>query len=235
MKVRRLLWAALIIVVAGAPLISYLLFPEDWIPSFYRWVQSQGLIGALVFALIYVIICVLLLAPGELMAVAAGFLFGAWGAPLAIASAFMAAVIAFLISRHFLRARVKAWSAKRPLLAAIDAAVAEQSWFVVILLRLNPLAPPNFQNYFFGATTISFVPYTIATFLGIIPLTAVYVYLGAVGQRLVLDEGLTHSRIALLCLGLLATAIVVYVMTKKVGQKLRDLSSGREAVALRQP
>ena len=233
MKVRRLLWAGLIIVVAAAPLISYLLFPEDWIPSFYRWVQSQGLIGALLFALIYVIVCVLLLAPGELMAVAAGFLFGAWGAPLANVSAFMTAVIAFLISRHFARERVKAWSAKRPMLAAIDAAVAEESWVLVILLRLNPLAPPNFQNYFFGATNIGFLPYSVASFFGVIPLTAVYVYLGAVGQSLVFEQGFTRSRIALLCLGLIASAVVVYVMTKKVGQKLRELSAAPETMELR--
>jgi uncharacterized membrane protein YdjX (TVP38/TMEM64 family) len=232
MKVRRLLWAALIIVVAGAPLISYFLFPEDWIPSFYRWVQSQGIIGALAFAVIYVIICVFLLAPGELMAVAAGFLFGAWGAPLAVASAFAAAVIAFLISRHFFRARVKAWSSKRPLLAAIDAAVAEESWVLVILLRLNPLAPPNFQNYFFGATNIGLRPYSIASFFGIIPLTIIFVYLGAVGQSLMFEEGFTPHKFALLCLGLIASAAVVYIMTKKVGQKLRELSATPEAMGL---
>jgi uncharacterized membrane protein YdjX (TVP38/TMEM64 family) len=166
------------------------------------------------------------------MAVAAGFLFGAWGAPLAVASAFMAAVIAFLISRHFVRARVKAWSAKRPLLAAIDAAVAEESWILVILLRLNPLAPPNFQNYFFGATNIALRPYSIASFFGIIPLTAVYVYLGTVAQKLVFQEGLTPSRIALLCLGLIVTVIVIYIMTKKVGQKLRELGAAPETIGL---
>jgi uncharacterized membrane protein YdjX (TVP38/TMEM64 family) len=120
LRVRHVVWAVLIILIAGAPIISYFLFQDDWIPAFYKWIKAQGLIGALVFAIVYVIICVLLLAPAELMAVAAGFLYGSWGGALAVLSFFTAAVIAFLISRHFLRARVKAWTARRPLVAAID-------------------------------------------------------------------------------------------------------------------
>jgi uncharacterized membrane protein YdjX (TVP38/TMEM64 family) len=233
LRVRHVVWAVLIILIAGAPIISYFLFPDDWIPAFYKWIKAQGLIGALVFAIVYVIICVLLLAPAELMAVAAGFLYGSWGGALAVLSFFTAAVIAFLISRHFLRARVKAWTAKRPLLAAIDAAVAEGSWLIPILLRLNPFVPPNLQNYFFGATDIALVPYSIATFFGIMPLTAVYMYLGAVGQSLVSEEGLTPSKIALLFLGLIASAAIVYVMTKKVGHKLREMTC--TPTTLRQP
>jgi uncharacterized membrane protein YdjX (TVP38/TMEM64 family) len=233
LKARHLVWAILIILIAGAPFISYFLFPDDWIPAFYKWIKAQGLVGALVFAIVYVIICVLLLASAELMAVAAGFLYGPWGGALAVLSFFTAAVIAFLISRHFLRARVKAWTAKRPLLAAIDATVAEDSWLISILLRLNPFVPPNFQNYFFGATNIAPVPYGIATFFGIMPLTAVYVYLGAVGQSLVFEEGLTPSKIALLCLGLIASAAMVFVMSKKVGKKLREMRY--KPTGLRQP
>jgi uncharacterized membrane protein YdjX (TVP38/TMEM64 family) len=230
MSARRVIGLALISVVVAAPFIAYFFFPADWIPAFYRWVQAQGVIGAFVFAIVYVIICALLLAPAELMAVAAGFLFGFWGVPLAVLSFFTAALIAFALSRHFLRARVKSWAAKRPLLVAIDAAVAEQSWIVAILLRLNPFVPPNVQNYFFGATDIGAVPYGVATFCGIIPLTAFYVYLGAVGQTLVFEQGLAPSKIALLCLGLIATVAVLYFMTRKVTQKLREMSSTGEAL-----
>jgi hypothetical protein len=65
------------------------------------------------------------------------------------------------------------------------------------------------------------------------PLTAVYVYLGAVGQSLVFEEGLTPSKIALLCLGLMASAAIVYVITKKVRQKLHEMEC--TPTALRQP
>jgi uncharacterized membrane protein YdjX (TVP38/TMEM64 family) len=228
MTIARLMGVVLISLVIAAPFMAYFFFPEDWIPVFYRWVQAQGAIGAIVFAIVYVLICVFLLAPAELVAVAAGFVFGFWGVPLAVLAFFTAALIAFALSRHFLRARVKSWTAKRPLLGAIDAAIAEQSWLVAILLRLNPFVPPNVTNYFFGATQIGFLPYAVATFLGIIPLTAFYVYLGAVGQSLVFEQGLAPSKIALLCLGLIATAAVLYAMTRKVTQKLREMSPVRE-------
>jgi uncharacterized membrane protein YdjX (TVP38/TMEM64 family) len=219
--------------VASAPFIAYFVLPDGCIPSFYKWIQTQGAIGALVFAIVYVIICVFLLAPGELMSVAAGFLFGTWGAPLALLSSFAAALIAFLISRHFLRAKVKAWAAKRPLFLAIDAAAAEESWFLVVLLRLNPLVPPNLQNYFLGATNIGFVPYSIATFFGLMPLTAVYVYVGAVAQSIAFDASFSSAKVALLCVGFAVSAVVIYVMTKKAGEKLREMSSRPAAIELR--
>ncbi|MET0537108.1 MAG: hypothetical protein ABWZ64_04020, partial [Xanthobacteraceae bacterium] len=44
--VRHVVWAVLIILIAGAPIISYFLFQDDWIPAFYKWIKAQGLIGA---------------------------------------------------------------------------------------------------------------------------------------------------------------------------------------------
>jgi len=233
MNARRLVWAVPIGLVAAAPIISYFVFPDDFLPAFYAWIREHGTVGVLIFAVVYVVICVFLLAPGELVSAAAGFLFGAWGAPLAVISHFIAALIGFLISRYFLRARVKAWTTKHRLFAAIDAAAAEHSWVLVLLLRLNPLAPPNIQNYFFGATNIGLLPYSVATFFGIIPLTVAYVYLGAIGQTLVFEQGITSSKLALLCIGLIATAVAVYMMTRKVSQKLREMTTAQETIGLR--
>ena len=146
--------------------------------SFNEWIKAQGVAGVFAFAIVDVVIAVLLLAPSELMWVAAGVAFGAWAAPLVVVSSLVASLVAFLLSRHALRPKVRLLLANRPLLRAIDAAIGSQSWQVAILLRLNALVPFNFQSYFFGATDIGLVPYTIGTLFGIMPFTTMYVYLG---------------------------------------------------------
>jgi uncharacterized membrane protein YdjX (TVP38/TMEM64 family) len=170
-----------------------------------------------------VAIAVLLLAPSELLWVAAGVVFGAWGVPLVVVSALAASLIAFFLSRHVLRPKVKLLLAKRPLLRAIDAAIGSQSWQVAILVRLNALVPFNFQNYFFGATDIGLVPYAITTFFGIMPFAAMYVYLGIVGRSLAIEGGLGASNIALLLLSLLTTAALIYLVGRKTKQKLQEM------------
>jgi hypothetical protein len=122
--------------------------------------------------------------------------------------------------------RLRVLLANRPLLRAIDAAIGSQSWQVAILLRLNVWVPFNFQSYsFFGATDIRLMPYTITTLLGIMPFTAMYVYLGTVGRTIAFNEGFGASNIALLLFGLVATAGLIYFVGQKTKQKLQEMSA----------
>ncbi|HEY7244568.1 MAG TPA: VTT domain-containing protein [Xanthobacteraceae bacterium] len=215
--------AALAAVFAAALPACYYLYSHGWLLSFNEWIKAQGAAGVFAFAIVYVAIAVLLLAPSELLWVAAGVVFGAWGVPLVVVSALAASLIAFFLSRHVLRPKVKLLLAKRPLLRAIDAAIGSQSWQVAILVRLNALVPFNFQNYFFGATDIGLVPYAITTFFGIMPFAAMYVYLGIVGRSLAIEGGLGASNIALLLLSLLTTAALIYLVGRKTKQKLQEM------------
>jgi len=88
------------------------------------------------------------------------------------------ASLAFLIARYLARDKVRLLLERRRNLAAIDKAVAEEGWKIVGLLRLSPLIPFNLQNYLFGVTAIPFPHFVAATFAGIFPGTALYVYLG---------------------------------------------------------
>jgi uncharacterized membrane protein YdjX (TVP38/TMEM64 family) len=206
----------------------YFLPIKELLRSFTGWAQAQGALGVIAFALLYVAVSVTLLAPAELMSVAAGVVYGAWGAPLVVLSAVIAAMLAFMISRYMLRSRVRAFVARRPLLGAIDAALEEEGWQIALLLRLNALIPFNFQNYFFGITDIGLLAYAITTFLGVIPLTAMYVYLGSLGQSLAADEDFVPSKIAFLSFSLAVTAAVVYLVTRKVKGKLQEMSAAQE-------
>jgi uncharacterized membrane protein YdjX (TVP38/TMEM64 family) len=220
-----LLKSALAIFFAAALPICYFLYSHGWLLTFNDWIKAQGAAGVFIFGIVYVVVSVLLLAPSELMWVAAGVVFGAWGAPLVVVSALVAALIAFLLARHVLRPKVMSLLSKRPMLRAIDAAIASQSWQVAILLRLNALVPFNFQNYFLGATDIGLVPYLITTLFGIMPFAAMYVYLGMVGRSIAIGEGFDASNIALLLFSLVATAGLIYLVSRKAKQRLKEMGA----------
>jgi len=112
----------------------------------------------------------------------------------------------------------------------VDAAVTEDGWKVVVLMRLSPLIPFNLQNYVFGITGIGFAPYVAATFVGIMPGTAFYLYLGVLG-RAVADSSAAGGggplRWVFLGIGLAATAAVAFLITWKARAKLKDAGFGR--------
>jgi uncharacterized membrane protein YdjX (TVP38/TMEM64 family) len=217
--------AALAVVFAAALPTCYYLYRHGFLLSFDEWIKEQGTAGVFAFAIAYVVIAVFLLAPSELMWTTAGVIFGAWGAPLVVAASVIESLIVFLLSRHLLRPKVRLLLAKRPLLRAIDVAIRSQGWKVAILLRFNALVPFNFQNYFFGATDIGLMPYTITTLFGIMPFTAMYVYLGTLGRTIAFKEGFAAPNMTLLLLSLPATAGVIYLVGRKTKQKLEEMAA----------
>jgi uncharacterized membrane protein YdjX (TVP38/TMEM64 family) len=81
----------------------------------------------------------------------------------------------------------------------------------------------NLQNYFFGITDIEFWHYVAATFVGIMPGTALYVYLGAIGGA----AGSGDARGGLLkwtffAIGLVATIVVTVLITRKAKARLEE-------------
>jgi uncharacterized membrane protein YdjX (TVP38/TMEM64 family) len=217
--------AALAGVFTAAMPTCYYLYHHGFLLSFDEWIKAQGAAGVFAFAVAYVVIAVFLLAPSELMWATAGVIFGGWGAPLVVVSSVIESLVVFLLSRHVLRPKVRLLLAKRPLLCAIDAAIKSQGWKVALLLRLNALVPFNFQNYFFGATDIGLMPYTITTLFGIMPFAAMYVYLGTVGRTVALEGGFGTSNMTLALFGLAATAGIIYLVGRKTKQKLEEMTA----------
>jgi uncharacterized membrane protein YdjX (TVP38/TMEM64 family) len=225
MRGHSVVWFVLLAAVLVAVAIGWFALPaRQWIEAFDAWIAALGMRGVLLFALVY-IVAVVLLAPAELLSIAAGFLFGAWGFPIVIVAATIGAALAFLVSRYAVRRRLRRFLEARPTYAAIDRAVAEEGWKIVALLRLNPLVPFNLQNYFFGATDVPFVPYAVATFFGIIPGAAFYVYLGTLGREAGGGGGAT--RWIFLGLGLVLTALALFLIVRRANAKLGELGIAR--------
>jgi uncharacterized membrane protein YdjX (TVP38/TMEM64 family) len=101
--------------------------------------------------------------------------------------------------------------------AAVDNAVTEEGWKIVVLLRLSPLVPFNVQNYLFGITDIPFPHYFAATCVGIIPGTVLFVYLGALG-----NTSAGRLEWVFFGVGLLATVTVAVLVTRKAKERLAE-------------
>jgi len=179
-----------------------------WLRDFQAWVAALGPIGYVVYALGYGVIGVFF--PASILTLGAGAIFGVVGGSVVVAiGATIAATLSFLLARTVLRKRVEAMAAKNPKFRAVDRAIAREGAKIVVLVRLSAVFPFLFVNYAFGLTSIRLVPYIVATFLGILPLTIAFVYLGAAGAAVATQR---NARAAITVAGaLMALGVSIYV------------------------
>jgi uncharacterized membrane protein YdjX (TVP38/TMEM64 family) len=168
--------AAIVIAIVIAGLVLPL---NRWALLLVEWVHGAGWLGVVVYGLAY-ILATLLLIPGSVLTLGAGFVYGpVWGTLFVSPVSVLSATLAFLLGRSVLRGWISRRMQPYPRFAAIDEAVSENSFKVVLLLRLSPIFPFNLLNYGLGLTGVRLRDYVIASFLGMLPGTLLYVYLGS--------------------------------------------------------
>ena len=159
------------------------------------------------------------LVPGSILTVGAGVAYGlVWGTIIASTTSAAAATAAFLVARTVARQRVARWAASDPRFAALDAAVGDHGLKLVILVRLSPLIPFNVLNYALGVTRVRLRDYALGSFLGMLPVTVLYVYVGwLAGEFASLARGATSGgpwQHAVQVLGLAATVFATIYVTR---------------------
>ena len=189
------------------------------------WVEQLGPWGPVLFVLIYIVAAVLFV-PGSALTLGAGAVFGVGlGSVLVSLGATFGATAAFLVGRYFARA----WVAKKiegnAAFAAIDRAVAAEGWKIVGLTRLSPAFPFSLLNYAFGLTRVSLRDYVVASWIGMMPGTVMYVYIGSLA-RVAGDRTRTPGEWALLGLGLVATIAVTIFITRIARTALAKRTQG---------
>jgi uncharacterized membrane protein YdjX (TVP38/TMEM64 family) len=176
-------------------------------------IENLGLWGAVLFVLVYIVATVLFV-PGSVLTLGAGALFGVGlGSALVSVGATLGATAAFLVGRYVARD----WVAKKiegnAAFAAIDRAVAAEGWKIVGLTRLSPAFPFSLLNYAFGLTRVSLRDYVLASWIGMMPGTVMYVYLGSIA-RAAGERQRTTGEWALYGIGLVATIGVTVFVTR---------------------
>jgi uncharacterized membrane protein YdjX (TVP38/TMEM64 family) len=193
--------------------------------------ESLGPWGPVIFVLLYIVAAVLFV-PGSALTLGAGALFGVGlGSVLVSVGATLGATAAFLVGRYLARD----WVAKKiegnAAFAAIDRAVASEGWKIVGLTRLSPAFPFTLLNYAFGLTRVSLRDYVLASWIGMMPGTVMYVYLGSLA-RAAGDCSRTPAEWALYGVGLAATIVVTVFVTRLARAALAQRTAAVPAVAV---
>jgi uncharacterized membrane protein YdjX (TVP38/TMEM64 family) len=226
---RLLLWIAAVVALTAVILLSPRIDAKQWIDTLGGFVQRLGTAGPLLYAVLYVVVAVLA-GPAWLASMTAGFVWGTWkGLLMVTIGATAGAAAAFSLARHAARRKVERLAQSNATFGAIDRAVAAHGWKVVLLLRMSPVVPYTISNYLYGLTAIRFWPYVAATAVGSIPVSFLYVSLGAAGRDAAEGRARSPLEWALLAVGLAATVLVTVLVTRAARRELSRHAGGRVA------
>ena len=186
------------------------------------WTAAAGLAGQAAFVGLYVLACVAFL-PGSVLTLGAGAVFGLWkGFVLVSVGSTVGAWASFLMGRYLLRDWVSRRLEKVPVFSAVAGAVGQEGWKVVLLTRLSPVLPFNLLNYGYGLTTVGLGEYTLASWIGMMPGTFLYVYLGAAAGEAARGGSRTRTPAewALYGAGLAATVFAAWLVGRSAKRAL---------------
>ncbi len=140
---------------------------------------------------------------GFLFGFTPGFLFAALAVPVGAQGAFE-------FGRWVLRPWVRKKVAHNRRIQAIEAALRERAFVIVVLTRLSLIIPFNLLNYAYGATSVRAATHMVATAVGMLPAIALFVYLGTLARDLgqILSGEATPSDLGYWMLGAGVVAIV---------------------------
>jgi uncharacterized membrane protein YdjX (TVP38/TMEM64 family) len=175
-----LLVAALFAVAWASGLTRLLSFEalSEHRAALVAWATAHPLAAGGAYVAAYVVVVALSLPGGVVMTMAGGLLFGPWlGTALAVAGATTGACLLFLATRSALGPLVAGKAAR--FVALIRPGIERDGFFYLLTLRLIPVVPFWLVNLGPGLVGMPFGAFAAATFLGIIPGTAVFAGIGA--------------------------------------------------------
>lgn len=206
----------ILLIILFSLIITYFIFFRGLTPEALRnYIDNFGYLAPLIYILCFTLLPIAFF-PVPVLALAAGLLFGfipgtiytMIGATLNSAIMFfMAKVLAKDAVTSLLQKKLpEKWSS---FLVDLD---DKKGFGVIFILRLIPAIPYNLINYGAGLTSIKFSNYILATFLGILPGTLVFLNIG--NQALNIHDPAFIVSIVLLIL----LTIFSLILGKKIGK-----------------
>ncbi|MEL6939796.1 MAG: TVP38/TMEM64 family protein [Cyanobacteria bacterium J06598_1] len=208
MKPNRKFWLFLVFTAVGAIAYSQigrqnlsLLFDQTVLTDFFKGAGPNS---------VYFFICAHVVAnavgiPGTLLVVVGGAVYGLWwGTVWSVIGATLGAIAAFWLARYLLHDWFKQRFHHRPLFQKLNRTLCSDGLSCVLTIRFSPVSPFNAVNFALGLTHVSLRPYAVGTFVGIIPGTLVYTWLGVTGAQALNGGSLAPLIICLLLLMLLS-------------------------------
>ncbi|KAM9968870.1 hypothetical protein ACTFIW_000273 [Dictyostelium discoideum] len=189
-RFKPLTWVKIFILICMITLICVVVFKfklqdhfKEYLKNLQDYVDKEKhgyLIGGFIYMGAFMCLIIFLI-PVTIPTVLGGAIFGFWYTLLFVWTASMVGgCISFLIGRFLLRGSISRMVAKSKRMTAVDQAVAQESFKIVLLLRFTPIVPESILNYALSVAKISVARYLICTAIGLLPGTSFFIYLGAV-------------------------------------------------------
>jgi uncharacterized membrane protein YdjX (TVP38/TMEM64 family) len=181
--------AALIVAVFASGLDRYLSF--DALSSHYEalqaWAEARPIAAPVVFGIVYAAAVAASVPGATILTLAGGLLFGLWlGVVVVATAATLGASIVFLVAKTALGEPLRRRIDGR--MARMEQGFRDDALSYLLVLRLIPLFPFWLVNLVPAFLGVPLRTYALATLLGILPGTAVYVSVGN-GIGTVLEQG----------------------------------------------
>ncbi|KAK9906764.1 hypothetical protein WJX75_007565 [Coccomyxa subellipsoidea] len=218
----------LLILIVMLLVATFALRIHEHVGDVLEWIQENRSQGAAAFVGLYTVFAVLPL-PATVLGMAAGVIFGmSYGALLVYCGSLLGAVGGFILSRWLLRDWVASVAKKSPTWRAVERAISEEGWKIVLLLRLSPALPFTAVNYAAGLTCISFWNFLWPSAVGLIPVSLAYAYFGSLATNLreVIKGRTRLSPLTLALIGGVSAVLVgvaVALLTTYTRRQLRRL------------
>ena len=168
-----------VVVVFASGLPDYLSFEQlqQNRTELLAFVDRHPLLAPLLFMAIYAAVIALSIPGGAVLTIAGGFMFGvALGTLYVVVAATLGASLIFLAAKTALGDSLRAKAG--PWLRRMEDGFRENALSYLLFLRLIPVFPFWLVNLVPAFLGVAFSTYVVATFLGIIPGTLVYVSVG---------------------------------------------------------
>jgi uncharacterized membrane protein YdjX (TVP38/TMEM64 family) len=208
----------LLVVVIAVIVFSAKMGIGEKLAALQDWIGSLGILGPLVFVVLYAVATVAAL-PGSALSIVAGAIFGpVLGVVTVIFAATLGASMAFLVSRYFARSSIERWLEGNEKFRKLDDLTARHGDIMVAITRLVPLFPFNLLNYGFGLTKVAFRTYVVWSFICMLPGTILYV----VGSAAV-AEAVREGRVPWILVAVVAMILaIIVVLGRQARSRLRE-------------
>ena len=196
------------------------------------WFRDLGDMGPLVYAAMFIFAAGIGVLPTYSQAILGGWAFGFWiGLPAALIGFVGGSLIGYFIARRVGAARVEAELHRHPKWEAVRDALVRSGTVrtlgIVTLVRIPPNSPFSLTNMLLSTSGVPLWIYVTGTAVGMLPRTAVVVWLASQIQGALTADAIKEARPGWLIASSVVTAVVIFTILYQIGKHaLKKVTAG---------